>query len=152
MTESPSTPDDWSWFTGLPLDDRVLLLSHPTGELPDHLVERLLRRPGVAWWAWSGQPYRPMLSPSASSKLRDIQHQLNYWWDQLDPQAREHIIEHRDCGLHLEDRHLILRAASSPIAGTPSADITELIVDVGQRGNSLHLPPTVRAYVEMMSP
>lgn len=151
MTEPSDHPAGWSWFTNLPLKDQTELLAHPSGELPETLVNRLLVNPGVGWWAWEGQPYRAMLSQPAVAKLRAVRRQLDdWWWNHLSPEERGYISEHRDAPLDSHYRHVINKASRDPATDGEDAYLVVLISDV-QDNNRFRLPAMIRAYVEMVS-
>jgi hypothetical protein len=150
MTEPSDHPAGWSWFTNLPLKDQTELLAHPSGELSQTLVDRLLVNPGVGWWAWEDQPYRAMLSQPATRKLRAVRHQLDHWWNHLSPEEQGYISEHRDTELESHYRHAISKASRDPATDGEDAYLVVLVSDE-KNANRFRLPAMIRAYVAMVT-
>lgn len=108
------TRDNLPWFHRLTIDEQVHLLTHPTSELSQELIEKLATEPGLVTWSrWENNPEFATLDADAITTLRSQLHQLDTWFDKLSPDDRGYFIEHRNGRLSKEYLHKA-DAASSP--------------------------------------
>ncbi|RFZ48548.1 hypothetical protein MSS2_04715 [Mycobacterium marinum] len=141
-----------SWFhQQLTLDERVAVLSNPSGPLPTSLAERLMHRPGISmtYWVGSTDPTHWTLDAIAARRLLEVTRQLDDWWRRLTEEQRRYITDRRGGELSPEYADIVQDASSDPI-NNPDALVVMVVRDAKNQ-HRFQLPPLVRAYVEMMA-
>lgn len=133
-------------YLNLPMADQVRLLKNPHGRLSPGLVQRLSRFPatvtGEAVFTSNeprGTGFR--LTPSLAEKLDQIDGALEEWWADLEPEDRDHLIEHRAADLDADYAQLVLAAGD----GQPGGLVVEIARDSAGR---FRLPAMVDVFVE----
>ena len=139
-----------SWFyQQLTLDEQVELMSKPGGALPGRIAERLLKRPGIttAYWLSNDGPNSWNLNGSAARKLDTARHQLDFWWQNLASDEKQHLIDNRDGEFGQNYKNIVQNANSDPF-NDPDAYLVVIVQDANN-DHRFTLPPVIRAYVEM---
>jgi hypothetical protein len=127
-------------FDHLGDEDLITLLTDPGAELSPDLLIRLALIPGglpgraelVSDLSEVSETVR--LRPGLAERLKDRRDELSRWWDDLAPDDRSYIMEHRDDALTSDYAELISAAT----------DMSTIEMD----GGGFRLPTIVRVFVE----
>ncbi|ODR07301.1 hypothetical protein BHQ21_09615 [Mycobacterium sherrisii] len=135
------TLDNLPWFHRLTMDEQVHLLTHPTGTLPQELINKLKLEPGVLSWSqWENNPPQVTLAADAITTLTSQRRQLDTWFDHLSPEDRDYFIEHRNGRLSKEYLHKADAASGPALSVLINSDATD--------GYRFELTPFLRIYLE----
>jgi hypothetical protein len=131
--------DSLAWFHQLSsMDDKVLLLSNPRGELPVHLVARLSRL-AVAPTMITEAAGRT-LTPSRADQLAAQRQRLDAWWRDTTPEQRAGLIEHHGGLIPSDYRPAVMDCIPGGVINAD--DLTA----------PFPLPPMMAVYVEWKAP